>query len=123
MAAADTRTHEFASDINGATQPVNTQNANKSTSSDPFATQRTDDNNPFTENSDDLGALGASPTSGGFPRQDRRESKEWDASKVPPSRFQKREGSIYATPGSRDGHTSRNKAEAFAQKLKEKGWK
>ncbi|KAF2968273.1 hypothetical protein GQX73_g5337 [Xylaria multiplex] len=34
---------------------------------------------------------------------------EWDASKTPPSRFQKRKGSIYATPSSRDGHVERNR--------------
>ncbi|KAI1848187.1 hypothetical protein JX265_011767 [Neoarthrinium moseri] len=34
---------------------------------------------------------------------------EWDASKVPPSRFQQRKGSIYSTPGSRDGHVEKNK--------------
>ena len=32
-----------------------------------------------------------------------------DASKTPPSRFQKRKGSIYATPSSRDGHVERNR--------------
>lgn len=45
-----------------------------------------------------------------------------DASKVPPSRFQKREGSIYATPGSRDGHVDRNQQKKFLDKLKEKKW-
>ncbi|KAI1801836.1 hypothetical protein F4811DRAFT_555441 [Daldinia bambusicola] len=34
---------------------------------------------------------------------------EWDAAKTPPSRFQKRKGSIYATPSSRDGHVERNR--------------
>ncbi|KAF3938081.1 hypothetical protein ABW19_dt0205082 [Dactylella cylindrospora] len=48
--------------------------------------------------------------------RDRRMSKEWDASKVPPSRFQKREGSIHATPPSRDGHVDRNKLKDFAEK-------
>lgn len=45
-----------------------------------------------------------------------------DASKVPPSRFQKREGSIYATPGSRDAHTGRGKDrdQSFHEKLKQK---
>lgn len=45
-----------------------------------------------------------------------------DASKVPPSRFQKREGSIYATPGSRDGHTGkgRDRDQSFHDKLKSK---
>lgn len=45
-----------------------------------------------------------------------------DASKVPPSRFQKREGSIYATQGSRDAHTGRGKDrdQSFHEKLKQK---
>jgi hypothetical protein len=57
-------------------------------------------------------------------QRDRRLSDEWgeftrleanspDAAKVPPSRFQKRKGSIYATPSSRDGHVDRNYAEKF----------
>ncbi|KAF6809588.1 hypothetical protein CPLU01_15476 [Colletotrichum plurivorum] len=45
-----------------------------------------------------------------------------DASKVPPSRFQKRKGSIYATPGSRDGHVDRNYATGFHEKHTEKGY-
>jgi len=49
-------------------------------------------------------------------QRERRMSKEWDASKVPPSRFQKREGSIHATPASRDGHIDRNKLKSFADK-------
>ncbi|KAK6224762.1 hypothetical protein QIS74_03089 [Colletotrichum tabaci] len=54
---------------------------------------------------------------------DRRASTdEWDASKVPPSRFQKRKGSIYATPGSRDGHVDRNYASGFHEKHTEKGY-
>ncbi|ORY59484.1 uncharacterized protein BCR38DRAFT_58040 [Pseudomassariella vexata] len=36
-------------------------------------------------------------------------TEEWDASKVPPSRFQKRKGSIYSTPPSRDGHVQKNR--------------
>ncbi|CUS07345.1 unnamed protein product [Tuber aestivum] len=52
-------------------------------------------------------------------KRDRRMSKEWDASKVPPSRFQKVEGSIYATPNSRDGHIARNKIHGFKEKVKE----
>ncbi|KAK6512057.1 hypothetical protein TWF481_000955 [Arthrobotrys musiformis] len=48
---------------------------------------------------------------------DRRMSKEWDASKVPPSRFQKRAGSIHATPPSRDGHIERNDRSALFDKL------
>ncbi|RYP35522.1 hypothetical protein DL767_003776 [Monosporascus sp. MG133] len=41
--------------------------------------------------------------------QDYLNTPEWDASKTPPSRFQKRKGSIYATPSSRDGHVERNR--------------
>ncbi|KAM7186898.1 hypothetical protein V8F33_011570 [Rhypophila sp. PSN 637] len=54
--------------------------------------------------------------------RDRRGSDEWDASKVPPSRFQKRKGSIYAVPGSRDGHVDRNYAHKFHEKHAEKGY-
>ncbi|SPJ85420.1 uncharacterized protein FTOL_11201 [Fusarium torulosum] len=54
--------------------------------------------------------------------QDRRMSNEWDASKVPPSRFQKRKGSIYATPGSRDGHVDRNHQDKYWSKMTEKNW-
>jgi len=53
---------------------------------------------------------------------DRRESAEWDASKVPPSRFQKRKGSIYSTPGSRDGHVDSNFQTKFHEKHQEKGY-
>lgn len=55
--------------------------------------------------------------------RDRRMSKEWDASKVPPSRFQKRAGSIHATPPSRDGHIERNDRTALFEKLSNKGGK
>lgn len=42
---------------------------------------------------------------------------------MPPSRFQKKEGSIYATPGSRDGHTKgKERDEKYFDKLREKGW-
>lgn len=44
------------------------------------------------------------------------------ASKTPPSRFQRRKGSIYSTPASRDGHVDKNYAEAYHDKLVEKGW-
>jgi hypothetical protein len=46
-----------------------------------------------------------------------------DASKTPPSRFQQRKGSVYATPGSRDGHTDKNKDrdKLFHDKVKEFG--
>lgn len=42
-----------------------------------------------------------------------------DAAKVPPSRFQKRKGSIYATPSSRDGHVDKNYAEKYHAKIAE----
>ncbi|ETS05129.1 hypothetical protein M419DRAFT_121900 [Trichoderma reesei RUT C-30] len=42
-----------------------------------------------------------------------------DAAKVPPSRFQKRKGSIYATPSSRDGHVDKNKVEKYFAKIAE----
>lgn len=42
-----------------------------------------------------------------------------DAAKVPPSRFQKRKGSIYATPSSRDGHIDKNYAEKYHAKIAE----
>ncbi|KAI0854188.1 hypothetical protein F5Y00DRAFT_256687 [Daldinia vernicosa] len=41
--------------------------------------------------------------------RDYSHTDEWDAAKTPPSRFQKRKGSIYATPSSRDGHVDRNR--------------
>jgi hypothetical protein len=50
----------------------------------------------------------------------RRMSKEWDASKVPPSQFQRRKGSIYSTPSSRDSHTDGKRDQAYFDKLKEK---
>ncbi|MCJ1423757.1 hypothetical protein MMC29_001641 [Sticta canariensis] len=49
--------------------------------------------------------------------RDRRLSKEWDAAKVVPSRFQKREGSIYATPGSR-GQIDKDRDKGYHEKLK-----
>jgi len=63
----------------------------------------------------------SSPTLSSSPN-DRRMSAEWDASKVPPSRFQKRKGSVYAVPASRDGHVDNNYAHKFHEKLAEKGW-
>ncbi|KAF8425681.1 hypothetical protein EV426DRAFT_531802 [Tirmania nivea] len=53
-------------------------------------------------------------------QKDRRMSREWDASKVPPSKFQRPEGSIWATPASRDGHIARNKIAIVMEKVKEK---
>jgi len=104
------------------TQPVNIDRGGAAVD-DPFASQRTADNDPFAQKQDAVGDLGTSPQlESGSPKQDRSMSKEWDASKVPPSRFQKREGSIYATPGSRDGHVDRNQQTKYLEKLKEKKW-
>jgi hypothetical protein len=65
-----------------------------------------------------------SPTSPVEPliNTDRRHSDEWDASKVPPSRFQKRKGSIYAVPHSRDGKIDSNYPTKYFEKLAEKGY-
>jgi hypothetical protein len=41
------------------------------------------------------------------------------SAKTPPSRFQKVEGSIWATPASRDGKVARNKIHGFKEKVKE----
>jgi hypothetical protein len=55
------------------------------------------------------------------PTQDRRLSREWDASKVPPSQFQRPKGSIYATPSTRDGHVGgAERDQRYWDKLKEK---
>jgi len=93
-------------------------------SKDPFASSRTEGNDPFA--GDKLGDLAGSEDmrmSSSPPTRDRRMSKEWDASKVPPSRFQKREGSIYSTPSSRDAHVKgSSRDQAYHDKLKEKGW-
>ncbi|CCX30743.1 hypothetical protein FPQ18DRAFT_315862 [Pyronema domesticum] len=54
-----------------------------------------------------------------FPPTDRRLSKEWDAAKTPPSRFQRPAGSIFGTPASRDGQIAKNKIHGFKEKVKE----
>lgn len=41
---------------------------------------------------------------------------------MPPSRFQKRKGSIYAVPHSRDGKIDSNYAAKFHEKLAEMGY-
>ncbi|SPO05342.1 uncharacterized protein DNG_08029 [Cephalotrichum gorgonifer] len=41
------------------------------------------------------------------------------AAKVPPSRFQKRKGSIFATPSTRDGHCNTNTFEKYYAKVAE----
>ncbi|UKZ82176.1 hypothetical protein TrVFT333_009960 [Trichoderma virens FT-333] len=72
---------------------------------------------------------GEQPVPGGS--KDRRLSDEWGSFLMPsstriigccksaPSRFQKRKGSIYATPGSRDGHVDKNYAEKYHAKIAE----
>lgn len=121
MASAATATNNPASGIDGT--PTGNPSASIN-AQDPFADQRTADNDPFAaqklENIAGSDAMRLSSTS---PSQDRRMSKEWDATKVPPSRFQKRAGSIYSTPGSRDGHVKDStRDQAYYDKLKEKGW-
>lgn len=81
-------------------------------------TDQTQTAEPYQE-APGLSDLSSSPTSNGT---DRRMSIEWDAAKTPPSRFQRRKGSIYSTPASRDGHVDKNYAEKYHEKLVEKGW-
>jgi len=86
---------------------------------DPFSNRSPMDDDALRDTTGTSPPGGLSPPSG----QDRRMSKEWDAAKVPPSRFQKREGSIYATASSRDGHLNRRDRDlSYHAKLKEKGW-
>ena len=61
-----------------ATQPVDINRQTDNAAEDPFAAQRTADNNPFAEKSDGVTELGSSPPiQSGSPKQDRRMSKEW----------------------------------------------
>jgi len=97
----------------------NSDTAPRRSNDDPFASQREagfkwDMFN--TERPDPTAEVQEVPMS----QRERRMSKEWDASKVPPSRFQKREGSIHATPASRDGHIDRNKLKNLAEKYASK---
>ncbi|ERT00803.1 uncharacterized protein SPSK_08097 [Sporothrix schenckii 1099-18] len=73
-------------------------------------------------NMDGMGLAGSSSNNATGGQWDRRHSDEWDASKVPPSRFQKRKGSIYSTQGSRDGHVDSNYAAKFHAKHAELGY-
>jgi len=102
---------------------IGSQTASATRSEDPFAGQRDGANDQYAVREDDPSStsLEAVPATS----QDRRQSTdEWDASKTPPSRFQKRKGSIYATPSSRDGHVDRNygRDAAFHEKHLEKGY-
>ncbi|KAK2870557.1 hypothetical protein FQN49_003100 [Arthroderma sp. PD_2] len=91
---------------------------------DPFADRRGSDSFGKTTSAPERkgsegSALGSSL--GSSPPGDRRMSKEWDAAQVPPSRFQKREGSIFSTAGSRDSHVTRKDRDSqYHAKLKEK---
>ncbi|MCJ1375291.1 hypothetical protein MMC20_006526 [Loxospora ochrophaea] len=120
MATVEPRTKDV-----GATEVDPTTSSDPvAASEDPFANQRSPDDDPFANQrvGDSLPDLAASPPSSPEMPRDRRMSKEWDASKVPPSRFQKREGSIFSTPGSRDGHVEkgRDRDQEYHEKLKEK---
>ncbi|KAI5801528.1 hypothetical protein DFH27DRAFT_60494 [Peziza echinospora] len=91
---------------------------------DPFAAHREPGDDPFASHQSERrtsdGATSQRAMSGSEGNLDRRMSREWDASKVPPSKFQRPEGSIFATPASRDGHIARNKLKAVIHKVKEK---
>jgi len=86
--------------------------------SDPFAAQRDGAADPFGSNTE------AQSRNNELKVEESSQGDEWDASKTPPSRFQQRKGSIYATPGSRDGHVDRNsdRDAKYHEKLLEKGW-
>ncbi|TGO13184.1 hypothetical protein BTUL_0075g00290 [Botrytis tulipae] len=115
MASPQTQTHHSPS----PTSPTSPTSPLGLSHDDPFAAQRKDpiNNNPFTSKTQGTSPMNiptpsspnATNTHSGSPNQDRRlSSDEWDASKTPPSRFQKRKGSIYATPSSRDGHVDKH---------------
>ncbi|KAK3398488.1 hypothetical protein B0T20DRAFT_392888 [Sordaria brevicollis] len=95
----------------------NTMHGTTTHSEQPVRHRNSETVTPTFTNFSPVSAEG-SPTS----PADRRMSAEWDASKVPPSRFQKRKGSIYAVPKTRDGHVDNNYAHAFHQKHMEKGY-
>ncbi|KAL2221814.1 hypothetical protein M432DRAFT_587775 [Thermoascus aurantiacus ATCC 26904] len=126
MATADPRTSEFAAPVEGVDTPKKKDTRSGSDAStvlsDPLS------KSPPENAVDEIRSTSGSPPEDASlspppqPR-DRRLSKEWDAAKVPPSRFQKREGSIYATASSRDGHVKgKDRDSRFHAKLKEKGW-
>ncbi|CAL3962634.1 unnamed protein product [Diplocarpon coronariae] len=56
--------------------------------------------------------------------EDDKLTSEWDASKTAPSKFQQREGSIFATPNTRDGHVDKNidRDAKYHTRLVKKGW-
>ncbi|KAI5813057.1 hypothetical protein BZA77DRAFT_129501 [Pyronema omphalodes] len=102
-----------------------TDNSNNSTSAtagtqftDPFAISR-EESDMFSTTRRGSDSSTGSGQEIPLAQRDRRLSKEWDASQVPPSKFQRLPGSIYATPASRDGRVAKNKVHGFMEKVKE----
>ncbi|CAK7274085.1 hypothetical protein SEPCBS119000_005989 [Sporothrix epigloea] len=127
---SDSKTAAIDISPNASSRQMSTEMAGNSVGADacsppsgsyvpPAFTYTTADGTTVTETMDGMRGVGGSPY--GSPG-DRRYSDEWDASKVPPSRFQKRKGSIYSTPGSRDGHVDNNYAAKFHAKHAELGY-
>jgi hypothetical protein len=62
-----------------------------------------------------------SPSTTSSTQRPTADTDNWDASKVPPSQFQRRQGSIYSTPNTKDGSVERgDRDRAYFEKLKEK---
>jgi len=101
---------------NQGSEPAKVNDQSSSAAQDPFASQREDVVSSTPE--------ATSPVGAGSPQDRRLSSDEWDAAKTKPSAFQKRKGSIYATPSSRDGHVDQNygRDAAFHKKHTEKGY-
>ncbi|KAH8787720.1 hypothetical protein BGZ57DRAFT_924214 [Hyaloscypha finlandica] len=101
------------------------KNSEAKDQTDPFAAQRETGQPTITIDAGPEPVAGVAKENVSPSKDDRRQSSdEWDASKTPPSRFQQRKGSLYATPGSRDGHVDKNydRDAAYHAKLAEKGW-
>ncbi|KAK7187662.1 hypothetical protein DPSP01_004499 [Paraphaeosphaeria sporulosa] len=96
------------------------------TDKNPTAAQHEENDNTSSEDAtkkDTSSGDPADPQAQQHPTQDRRLSREWDASKVPPSQFQRPQGSIFATPSTRDGHVGgADRDQKYWDKMKEKGW-
>jgi len=115
MASSEQATTEITQDVGFDKE--------KATINDPFAAQRDDGANTF-ENGTSPAVTEDKDAAATEIHSTESQGDEWDASKTPPSRFQQRKGSIYATPGSRDGHVARNtdRDAAYHAKLEERGW-
>ncbi|TAQ85453.1 hypothetical protein B7494_g6236 [Chlorociboria aeruginascens] len=115
MSANDTRAEEVA-DAQTADQAAQggVDDQIKYKTQDPFTNQRADADKVAPQKMD-------GPPDG---QEDKHKSDEWDASKTTPSKFQKRKGSILATPGSRDGHVDKHvdRDAAFHATHAEKGY-